>query len=156
MKISFDLPPMWEYINARFKVAGQRVIFTFGDTIYNPARINITKELHAHEQIHCDRQLATPTGPAGWWAAYIYDPRFILAEEIPAHQAEFQAYCKRHRGAGSQRLMRIAIANKLCSKLYGRLVTHDQAMRAIVGEWEPPAEVSPARLSDTTFMQALS
>lgn len=136
MKIAFECPPMFEYINHRFH-PGPRVIFTFGDTIYNPDRINVTKELQAHEQVHSDRQLAYAGGPACWWANYISWQEFILAEEAPAHRAEYLAYCKRHRGGGSQRIMCIAIANKLCSAMYGKVCTHEEAVRVVLGEWLP-------------------
>lgn len=156
MKVSFDRPPMWEYIDTRFRVAGERVIFCFGDTIYNPMRISVTKELHAHEQIHSERQLAYQGGPASWWAAYIFSRDFMLAEEVPAHRAEYLAYCKRHRGAGAQRIMRIAIANKLCSKLYGNIVTHEQAMKAVTGEWVPSLIIADPMSGYTVKMSEVS
>lgn len=49
MKINFARPPLWDKINAAFHVEGQPVIFAGGDTIYNPERVPLTKELHAHE-----------------------------------------------------------------------------------------------------------
>ncbi len=122
MKISFNRPPLWDKIDAAFHVAGKPVIFAFGDTIYNPELVVITKELHAHECVHGQRQLEAYdiSDPVHqWWLQYLSDPAFRLAEEIPAHQAEYRAYCKRHRGAGSQRTRLELIAQKLASPLYG-------------------------------------
>ena len=126
MKISFDRPPLWDKIDAAFHVAGKPVIFAWGDTVFNPERVPMTKELHAHEEMHGERQFGYPCEALGWelatetwWQCYIDSPTFRLAEEIPAHQAEYRAYCKRHRGAGSQRARLEMIATKLASPLYG-------------------------------------
>lgn len=139
MKISFDRPPLWEAIDKKFKVAGKPVIFAWGDTIFNPQRVPLTKELIAHEEEHGRRQFAYPCEAIGWelatemwWQRYLIDPAFRLAEEIPAHVAEYRAYCKRHRGGGSQRQMLQMIAGKLAAPLYGNLVDVKQATTLIL------------------------
>ena len=90
MKVLTTFPPMYAEINKEFNVRGKPVIFTFADVIHNPSRITITPELMVHEEVHSQRQ---GDNPESWWADYLTDPEFRLAEELPAHQAEFAYLC---------------------------------------------------------------
>jgi hypothetical protein len=89
MRVIKAFPPNYRMINDAFAVRGKPVIFCYGDTIYNPSGIAVGPALLAHETVHSVRQKADPFGISGWWARYVVDPAFRLAEEIPAHQAEF-------------------------------------------------------------------
>jgi hypothetical protein len=62
------------------------VIFTYGDTIYNPAGTTLPPELIAHEMVHIEQQHGVD--PEVWWGMYLGDQRFRLGMEIPAHKAE--------------------------------------------------------------------
>lgn len=151
MKISYDRPPLWDEIDAKFKVAGQPIIFAWGDTIFNPERVNITKELHAHEEIHGERQAefvpeeSPETSVLAWWDQYIASSSFRLQEEIPAHVAEYRAYCKRHRGGHAQRQALNAIANKLASPLYGSLISLRTATEIIASGGQQAVKDSGSR-----------
>lgn len=129
MKISYERPPMFDVIDRVFHVAGKPIIFAWGDTIFNPMRIDITRELHAHEEVHGDRQ-----GPdiVAWWERYIIEPSFRLAEELPAHHAEYRAFCKRHGGATQQRAYLTDVADRLASSLYGGIITRAAARNAVL------------------------
>jgi hypothetical protein len=131
MVIKVAKPPLFDEIDAAFHVAGQPVIFAWGDTIYNPEGGAISVPLQAHEAVHGQRQAGNPES---WWRAYIADPEFRLAEEIPAHQVEYRELCRieslgRSR-SGRRRLLRY-VAIRLCSPLYGQLITYDRARKAI-------------------------
>lgn len=142
MRILIERPPLWEEINAKFNVEGQSVIFAWGDTIYNPEGVKVSRELHAHEEIHGERQLAYPAASSSpgepedhvveWWKRYIEDPKFRLEEELPAHRAEYQAFCKRHGDQKSRAKMLTLIAAKLTSPLYGSLITLEDARYRII------------------------
>ena len=129
---------MWDEIDRAFNVAGKPVIFAWGDTIYNPEGVPLSKELHAHEEIHGARQLAhLPddehlAGVEGWWQRYIADAGFRLLEEIPAHHAEYRAFCKRHAGTSARQNALRAIASKLASPLYGGLVSTGAAVDMVL------------------------
>lgn len=123
MKQLYLFPPNYAAINRAFNVRGKGVIFTFGSVIYNPSRIEIPPALYAHEAVHSTRQRPSPES---WWTRYIADPEFRLAEEIPAHRAEWRF----HGGAGEWRALE-QIARRLASPLYGNLVTVDKAMSLI-------------------------
>ena len=141
MIIIYDRPPLWDMIDAKFHVAGRPILFAWGDRIYNPERVNVPKELHAHEEIHGARQLQFNSRLAydsddaricQWWYAYIDSAPFRLIEETPAHRAEYQAYCKRHYGGGARRERLTQVASKLAAPLYGSLVTLEQAKQLIL------------------------
>lgn len=129
MKELRERPPLWDEIDAAFNVVGKPVIFAFGGIIYNPENGKITRELMAHEEIHGQRQGPTADDCFVWWRRYIQDRGFRLQEEIPAHQAEYRAYCKRH-GSGRDKYLDFA-ASKLAAPLYGNLITIPQARRFI-------------------------
>ena len=140
MKVVIDRPPLWNAINAKFHVAGRPVIFAWGNIIYNPEGVTVTRELRAHEEIHGERQIdymhsqrwTQQDAIEEWWKAYIESPTFRLNEEVPAHAAEYKAYCKRHSGTSDRQRALKAIAEKLASPLYGGLITVGNSINAVV------------------------
>lgn len=89
MRIVVARPPNYAAIVAVFPAAANPgVIFTYGDTIFNPTNAHISHELRAHEGIHGTRQTAARARIEDWWQHYLEDPAFRLGEELPAHQAE--------------------------------------------------------------------
>ena len=56
MRVVFGRPPMFDEINAKFHIAGKPVIFSWGDLIYNPARVTTPPHLMVHEAMHGERQ----------------------------------------------------------------------------------------------------
>lgn len=131
MRVVVARPPMFAEIDAAFHIAGQRVIFAWGDTIYNPMGVDITPELQAHESVHRDRQ---GSAPELWWKIYIADPQFRLNEELPAHEAEYREFCRNNRNGtrrNARRLYLHQLASRLASPLYGRLITYEAARKRI-------------------------
>jgi hypothetical protein len=117
MKILTLFPPNYAAINRTFRCRGKRVIFCYGDTIYNPSRVVVGPELIAHERVHSGQQNGKPSE---WWQRYIDDPAFRLSQEIPAHAAEYRV---------SGRLE--DVARRLCSPLYGNLISFERACEVI-------------------------
>lgn len=140
MKVVKAFPPNYAAINAAFGVRGRAVIFCYGDRIYNPAGVAVGPDLVAHETVHSERQEKFAGGVEGWWRDYIADPAFRLAEEIPAHIAEFRYWLA---GAGADRPVRgfrsaaefhrLQIAQRLAGPLYGRLVSLGDAKSLLQG-----------------------
>lgn len=128
MKIIHAYPPMIDEIDAAFNVRGQTVIFAWGDTIYNPARWDIPDSLIAHEEVHGQRQ---GSDIEGWWKRYISDPTFRLEEEIVAHRAEYQ-YVVRTANRPARRRALKQIAQRLCSPLYGKVITFKKARERLL------------------------
>ena len=136
MRIVQALPPNFDAIATVFPhVRGKPVFFAWGDRIFNPAGVVIPDEIKAHEAVHGKRQ---GHDVAGWWKRYLEDPVFRLAEEIPAHQAEFR-HVASLRGADDplpgfrsrREFHRQAIALRLSSKLYGNLISLSAAKRLL-------------------------
>ena len=130
MEIVVAEPPMFYEIDKVFDVAGKSVIFAWGDKIYNPTGAVVTKELQAHEAIHGVRQL--DMGVEDWWGQYLVDTEFRLVEELPAHRAEYQAYCRRHHAPNDRHRALGIVAPKLAAPLYGSLISVADARDAIL------------------------
>src|SRR5581483_9466496 len=110
-------PPRIDEIDAAFKVRGKPVLFAFGEMIYNPAGVEVPPELLAHEEVHGERQRALGSVDV-WWDRYLADPAFRLAEELPAHVAEFEKLCSLYRYRWqSARAMRRTFAAHVARKL---------------------------------------
>lgn len=127
MRIVHDYPPLFDEIDAVFGVRGKPVIFAWGDIIYDPGHGDIRPELIAHEAVHGQRQ---GSDVVGWWRRYIEDPVFRLAEEVPAHRAEYEHLIE----SGNRQMRRKAlrhVAKRLAAPLYGRLITPVEAKRIL-------------------------
>lgn len=134
MRVVVGDPPLIDAIDAVFKVRGKAILFAFGDTIYNPSGGYVPQHLHRHEAVHGVRQ---GNHVEEWWQRYLADREFRLAEEIPAHVAEFQALCEEHlpkvaNRRNMRRLLATDVAKKLAAPLYGNLISLDRARRVIL------------------------
>lgn len=129
MQIVFELPPMWKEIEATFPTAEKEcAVFAYGNTIYNPWKVNIAPQIMAHEQVHSKRQ---GSDPAGWWHRYLDEPQFRLDEEIAAHQVEWQVYCHHWKDRNAQARYLNFMKLRLASPLYGGLISPRDAGVAI-------------------------
>lgn len=132
VKIVHAYPPNIDAIDEVFKVRGKKgVIFTYGDTIYVPDGGDVSPELRAHEGVHYSRQTSNPQQIEYWWKSYIADPEFRLAEELPAHRAEYRQYCSTHKDSNQRVRFLHAIAGRLAGPLYGGVVSHSRARHLI-------------------------
>jgi len=128
MKVIVGYPPNIDELDAAFGVRGrQGVIFAFGQVIYNPDGIQIPSQLFSHEAVHGIRQQQYIDGISKWWQRYIDDAEFRLHEEIPAHQAEYEAYCAEIHDRNRRRAMLKSIAKRLSGPLYGNMINFRQA-----------------------------
>jgi hypothetical protein len=129
MKVVFEKPPNFDAIAAVFPVGGKAVFFCFGSIIYNPNGAVLTDALIAHEDIHRQQQ---GDDPLGWWEKYLADKKFRLEQEVPAHRAEYEAFCKEQYSKGihdrvARRLYLKDCARRLSSPLYGNMVSATRA-----------------------------
>lgn len=129
MNVSYSFPPNFPEVVAAFPAAKQKgVVFTYGDTVYNPSKVDICKSLMAHEEVHAKRQ----TNPVVWWDLYIRDAKFRFKEEALAHQREYQVATE-GLGRPLRRRTLASIAKRLCSPLYGGLLGFEEAKRIVQG-----------------------
>ena len=132
MRIVHDWPPNIDEIDAAFGARKVKAImFCYGDAIYRPCGTPVSPDLIAHETMHSERQAEHPGGIVGWWREYIADPKFRLAEEILAHRAEFRYLRERWPNPANVRENLSFVALRLCSPLYGKLLTLSEAKKAI-------------------------
>lgn len=130
MHIVNSFPPNFVEIAMVFPQAGNKgVIFTYGDTIYNPTGTEISLPLMVHEGIHSSRQ--QKDGVEAWWAKYLADPEFRLEEELPAHRAEYRTFLTTNKDRNARNLYLQAVANRLSGPLYGNLLTPWKARKEI-------------------------
>ena len=129
MTIVRGYPPLIDEIDAAFKVRGKPVIFAWGSTIYASFDAKVGPEKVVHEAVHGDRQ---GDDVVGWWRRYIADPAFRLAEEIPAHVAEYLALCEMEPNRGGRRRAIKTMAENLSAPLYGRMISQAEAKRVIL------------------------
>jgi hypothetical protein len=95
MKIEIAEPPNIEQIAVVFPRRGSKVIYAYGDTIYNPSGGPISPALMAHEEMHGKRQRVNSVET--WWEQYLKDPEFRYHEELIAHAVEMQSQATRDR-----------------------------------------------------------
>jgi hypothetical protein len=128
MRIVRERPPNFEAIAKVFPEAySPTVIFCWGDTICNPFWVPLTKALVAHEEVHCGQQGGDP---AGWWQDYLSDAEFRLAQELPAHAAEYRV-ASFGLARPARRFYLKDISEKLSAPLYGRIISTEEAKKRI-------------------------
>lgn len=130
MRIVYNYPPIYQKVVKAFPAArSEGVIFTYGDTIFNPSKCSIPPAILAHEEVHSRRQGKTAGLIEEWWDQYLVDKQFRFDEELIAHKEEYNWYIK-----SSLREKRIAlnfIAKRLSSPVYGNLTTLKRAKRIL-------------------------
>jgi hypothetical protein len=126
-------PPVYDACVEKFGadvIVGKPIIWSWGDVIYNPTDIHISHELFAHEAVHGERQLDQVEK---WWELYLKDPQFRYDEEMHAHRAEWRAVLRRSAGKNVGAVLE-AIAGRLASPLYGKVISLDGARYAILAK----------------------
>lgn len=133
MNVVAARPPNYDAIVAKFPFAARAgVIFTYGQTIYNPSESTISPALKCHESVHAQRQGDDPAEIEAWWVRYLEEPIFRTEEELLAHRAEYRAMKSwtRDPNAAARELNRIA--ERLAGPLYGGVLSLSAARRLIL------------------------
>lgn len=133
MKIVIAKPPVWEEANKLFKLEqlGLGVIFTYGDTIYNPFNIVVTADLIAHESVHAEQQEHNETCAKLWWKRYIADPAFRVSQEGAAYHAQYKCICRQHKDRNARARWLHTLSTQFSGPFYDKAVTHSDAMKLI-------------------------
>lgn len=121
---------MFDKIDAKFRVAGKPVIFSWGDLIYNPMRITIPAHLMVHEAMHGERQVQW--GIEQWWRDYIDSATFRLEEEILAHQVEYRTLLRESGNRRARRGHLKQVAKRLSAPLYGGIISSARARKLLL------------------------
>jgi hypothetical protein len=129
MNISFAYPPMYADIVKRFAVTATTV-FAWGETIYNPGRVEISEDLMAHETVHSGQQAAIG-GPKAWWDRYLVEPAFLVSQEAEAYGRQYAVLGGRVKDRNARFRMLRELASHFSGPLYDYAVTFDEAVRLI-------------------------
>ena len=132
MKISLEKPPIFDKASKLFGVKETDPIFyTYGDTIYSPAKKMPPDDLIVHEQTHAEQQGYTEEGAKEWWATYFIDPNFRISQEAEAYGLQYRWLCGRHKDRNKRARILHELAAFLSSDMYGKAIRHTDAMKLI-------------------------
>lgn len=130
MKVVKGYPPNFEKLSKKFILKEPGIVFTYGDTVYNPSGLPLPPDLEAHEQTHVDQQATM--GPEAWWDQYLEDPDFRLGQELEATKVQYQYICKTENRQGRQEGLHF-LAKMLSSAVYGNMIKKKEAMELLKG-----------------------
>lgn len=129
MKIINERPPIWDRAIKTFKFhPSLRVVFAWGDVIYNPNNAYMSGDLIMHESVHGLQQKAIG-GPEIWWDRYLVDAKFRLEQEIEAYGAQWR-WLRLNKGRQAY-IIRERILGDLSGPLYGNVISKEEAAAAI-------------------------
>lgn len=128
MKTSYNKPPHWFIMKAIFKCDWERTAFAFVDTIYSSSEL--PEHLIVHESVHLDQQGYSVIGAWIWLLRYLLSKKFRYRMELEAYRKQWKFFARQHRPSINEDFMR-KIAGDLSGKLYGNIVTYQEAVRAI-------------------------
>lgn len=87
MKVIESLPPQWNEIKTLNPP--ENTLFCFGDTLYNPSKIEIPKDVIVHEEVHSKQQERFGSVEL-WWSKYVLDKNFRFNQELEAYAVEYK------------------------------------------------------------------
>jgi len=87
IKIKIKKPPIYESACAAFSLDLRNIIFTYGDTIYNPSNLKLNDHTIEHEKVHMQQQ---GDHPDLWWGKFLRDPQFRIQQEAEAYGRQYQ------------------------------------------------------------------
>lgn len=132
-KVREEKPPIFDACAAAFQI-NPRVVFTYGDTLYNPFKLHLPEDLVEHEKVHMAQQGHSDDGAALWWGRYLRDEKFRLAQETAAYGRQY-AVLRRMTSDREQLAKWLnALAGSLSGPLYGGCVGHMEAALLIKQE----------------------
>lgn len=130
MKVKHEFPPNIAEIQKVFDLRGFNPVFTYGDTLYNPAGYNIPQDLMIHEEVHEKQQFAI--GKEQWWELYLRDQDFRLSQEVEAYKEQYKFLKTVLNRKGRLAALNV-LAENLSSKLYGQIINKKKAKELIDG-----------------------
>lgn len=132
MNVTLAKPPNYDEIVEKFgKENAEKVVFTYGNTIYNPNRINLETHLLVHEQTHGKQQNYDNVTAKLWWMRYFEDPTFRIDQEVEAYHAQYKVICKEVRDRNMQAKYLQQLAAYLSGDIYGNAISFRDARARI-------------------------
>ncbi len=143
MKVIKAYPPNFAELRKAFPaiIGRPQIMFSYGDTLYNPSGKPISPALMVHEETHGYRQRLK--GADKWWRAYIASALFRFEEELVAHVNELAKFSDDH-GTKEVERYHVALAERLASPMYGNLISKTEAFAKLADIRPPPAPMPRA------------
>ena len=128
MIIKNEKPPAWIWyqVHTEFEINDKETVYAYGDTLYNPAGINVDGALHEHEATH-GRQQQAYGGPERWWKQYISNSHFRIEQEVEAYAEQYTYFCNHNRDRNMQAKYLYILGSYLASPLYKGDITPSEA-----------------------------
>lgn len=130
-KISFEKPPVYDDICKAFGIIPRNVYFTYGDTIYNPDKLDIPLEIIEHEKVHMEQQKHNDKDATLWWGKYLREPEFRLNQEARGYGRQYETICKIIKDRNHRDRYLRQLATSLSGPLYNNIISHIEAMKLI-------------------------
>lgn len=131
MQVVRNYPPNFTEISKTFNIRGRAVVFTYGQTIYNPHGGAIADHLEVHESVHGRQQ---GDDPKAWWYRYLREPKFRIEQEVEAYAYQYAFVRDQEWGDETLQVFLEAISSDLSSPIYGKVVTFQEAEQMIKKE----------------------
>lgn len=133
MQIINDKPPMYEEANKLFRLDELKLgtIFAYGDTIYNPFKVELTQDLLVHEMVHSDQQGHNATVAKLWWMLFLGDPEFRVSQEVEAYAAQWSFLCAMTKDRERRAKFLYSFGSMLSGPMYGSVISRTEAMKRI-------------------------
>lgn len=134
MKIKIEKPPIWDSARDAFQINPGTVLFTYGDTLYNPGGARLSDDLLHHEEVHAKQQKHNDQDAALWWGKYLRDPEFRLNQELEAYGAQYKFICNKVQNRQQRFELLKRMSTILSGPLYAECVGFNKAMQLIKEE----------------------
>lgn len=93
MNIVVAKPPIWDQACKHFPIDTTKVVFAWGEMLYNPGNVPVDDALNEHEDMHRIQQLLMG-GPELWWQKYFKDPVWRAQQEAEAYGKQYAYVCR--------------------------------------------------------------
>ena len=130
-EVKIEKPPIWNDICFAFGIIPQKVLFTYGDTIYNPDNVKIPDDIIEHEKVHMEQQNHNVNDAALWWGKFLRDPAFRVDQESKAYAVQYRFVCKFVTDRNQRFNFRMELARLLSGPLYGNSISQKDAEKLI-------------------------
>jgi len=144
MQINTQQPPehIYKPCKEKFGIDFDRgTIFTVGEDIHIKNPDKLSQDLLAHELVHIIQQ--QEIGADNWWERYLEDDAFRLEQEIEAYGEQYR-YAQEKYNRQQRRLLLKEMSENLSGKMYGNLLSKEQAKELIMN-YEAPSETKRNR-----------
>ena len=132
--INNEKPPIYDAIIQNGMHPSSRVVYTYGDKLYNPSGESIPEDLIVHEETHMWQQasLLPPQertvdnlkkGADLWWGRYLLDPYFRIDQEVEAYANQYAYICGRIKDRNQRNRILTNIGITLGGPIYGSVIT---------------------------------